>query len=381
MWIAALIVCLAPALHEGHSHVQPDQQKWKVAPVPAQPTFVGEGDHRYRWNPSWLQLPEGQAWLGSTHGCIAVDRNDNVYLSADKGVALLVYGPDGTRKRAFGGDWGGGLHGLSMVTRRKASVSDSEMPLVTCGDWPAGDARWNNYEQSLWIAHTARKKVMEISLDGKVLRTIEFPEQSGKYETAAQYKPTSVAVGPKGTIFVADGYGQSWVHRYSPEGKYLDSFGGRGEEAGHMHTPHGLWMDWNGEVPTLLVADRERHRLARYSLDGKFLAQTGDGLLRRPCHIQYQGKLGVVSDLSGRITLIDQDLKLVAHLGDNPDSSQWANYGVVPQDWREGAFCAPHCARLDSKGNIYVMDWNVAGRFTRLEKVASVQGASEQPAK
>ncbi len=379
MWIAALLFASVPFVHEGHSHVKPDDAKWQSAPVPAQPTLLGLGDHRYRWNPSWLQMPEGQKWLGSTHGCITIDRHDNVYLSADTGAALLIYGPDGKRKAAVGTDWGGGLHGLSMVTRRKSGAEASKLPPVVSGEWPADDARWKDYEQSLWIAHTARKEVMEVDLKGKVLRTIGFPKESGKYSDAGQYKPTSVAVGPNGTLFVADGYGMSWVHRFSADGTYLDSFGGRGEGDAHMHTPHGLWMDWNTQVPTLLVSDRERNRLARYSLEGKFLGQTEAGLLRRPCHVQFHGKLGVVSDLAGRITLIDSDLKLVAHLGDNADKGQWANYAVEPKDWREGAFCAPHCARLDSKGNILVMDWNVAGRFTRLEKLAPE--APVEPAK
>ncbi|MDF1836225.1 MAG: hypothetical protein P1V35_00005, partial [Planctomycetota bacterium] len=342
MWIAVLFASFVPAFHEGHAHAQPDDAQWQAAPVPAKPTFVGQGLHRYRWNPSWLQMPLDQKWLGSTHGCITMDRHDNVYLSADTGAALLIYDSEGKHKAALGADWGGGLHGLSIVTRRKTSAGPSKLPLVVSGQWPSDDARWKNYEQTLWIAHTARKQAMEVDLKGKVLRTIGFPKESGKYENPGQYNPTSVAVGPNGTLFVADGYGQSWVHRFLPDGTYLDSFGGRGEGDANMHTPHGLWMDWNSPTPTLLVADRERNRLARYSLEGKFLGQTEAGLLRRPCHVQFYGGLGVVSDLSGRITLIDQNLKLVAHLGDNSDQTQWANYGVKPKDWREGACCAPH---------------------------------------
>jgi len=45
------------------------------------PRLAG-GPHAYVWVPGWGALPEGKA-LGNTHGCIAIDRDDNVYLCTD----------------------------------------------------------------------------------------------------------------------------------------------------------------------------------------------------------------------------------------------------------------------------------------------------------
>ena len=58
---------------------------------------------------------------------------------------------------------------------------------------------------------------------------------------------------------------------------------------------------------------------------------------------------------------MNEKLELIAQLGDNPDTSQHANFGVTPEHWRDGAFLAPHCARFDSKGNLYVMDEPTTG--------------------
>ena len=353
--------------HSGHAHAQTGQENWQPAVAPAEPTIIGEGEFTYRWNPNWYMMPVGRDWLGSTHGCIVTDRKDNVYFSAG---GLLSYKPNGALRFSNRHEWAGHLHGLSIVTSLIDPAGESA-PHVASGQWPLDDPRWTTYEQKLWVVHTGNGEALELNLKGKLLRTVAWPEQSGKYESKDQFKPTSIAVGPDGTLYIADGYGRSWIHRYTNAGEYLDSFGGPGEGPGHLRTPHGLWLDWNSETPTLLVADRENNRIVRFALDGKFLDATdpAKNRFRRPCHIQFQGKLGVVSELSGRITLIDEKLQPLAHLGDNPDPKLHAQYHVLPQDWKEGEFCAPHCARLDSQGHIYVMDWNVAGRMTKLERI------------
>jgi hypothetical protein len=333
-----------PAHPHPHTHGPED---WEPAPRSETPVFVGEGAHRYRWDADWMKLPEGREWLGSTHGCIVVDSKDRVYLSADRGPALLVFAPDGTLLRTLGDDWGAGVHGLAIIER---PGSEGEP------------------EERLLAVHSARQEVIELDLEGRVHRRIGLPAESGKYEDPGRYRPTSVALAPDGRLFVADGYGLSWIHRFSSEGVYEASFGGPGDRPENLRTPHGLWMDTSGEVPVLLVADRENHRIARFSLEGEYLGGTdpASGLLRRPCHLQREGDLFVVADLAGRTTLLDPELRLVAHLGDNPVEGQRARYDVPPKDWREGAFCAPHCARANSRGELFVMDWNVAGRLTRL---------------
>lgn len=338
----------------GHDHAHgASDQDWKRAPRSETPVYVGEGSNRYLWDDDWMKLPEGREWLGSTHGCIVVDAKDRVYLSADSGPAMLVFAPDGTLEHSFGEDWGPGLHGIT-IAKQRVQVGSGVLTLEE--------------REVLYLAHTARQEVLKTTLEGEVLLRIPLPKESGKYENPAHYKPTSVAVAPTGEIFVADGYGLSWIHRFDARGEYLDSFGGRGKDAQHLATPHGLWMDTRGDEPTLLVADRENHRLARFSLAGEFLSGTDpeSGLLRRPCHVQFLGGTAVVSDLAGRTTLLSDKLELITHLGDNPDPAQRAQYGITPDQWREGVFLAPHCARFNSKGELFVMDWNVAGRVTRL---------------
>jgi len=338
-----------------------DRPKFEHAPIDNKRYVVGNDRALFLWNSEWLQLPGDREWFGSTHGCMVTDAKDNAYISADAGDAIQVFAKDGTFLRSFGADWGAGVHGLSIAVE------------IT-GELTAPETMSNVATEYLYIAQTSTQRVFKTTLDGKIVQELEFPTASGHYENPASYKPTSVSVAPDGTMFVADGYGLSWIHIYDKAGTYQSSFGGPGDGPGNLRTPHGLWMDSHGETPTLLVADRENHRIARFALDGTFIEGTDSttGMLRRPCHIQFHGDLAIVADLAGRITLLDKDLGLVAQLGDNPDPAQHAQFNLTPDKWRNGAFIAPHCARFDSQGNILVMDWNVAGRITRLEPLSRI---------
>lgn len=303
------------------------------------------GAHTYEWVRGWGTLPSGKS-LGNTHGCIVVDREDRIYLATDSEDAVVVFDRDGRMLRTWGKDLAGGLHGMALVEE-------------------AG-------EQRLLLAHIGRHQVLGATLAGEILWTLDYPKESGLYEKPEQYLPTSIAPLPEGGFLVADGYGQSWIHRYDKEREYVTSFGGPGSALGQLQTPHGIWVDTRGSEPVLLVADRENNRVQVFDLAGTPLREVKDvehDLLRRPCHMHPFGDELVVADLAGRVTLLDSSLGLVAHLGDNPDPGKRARNDVLPPEWRDGEFISPHCANWDSRGNLYVTDWVSSGRITKLARI------------
>ena len=301
---------------------------------------LGAGEHVYRWVPGWLQVPGRE--LGNTHGDLIVDSAGRLYVNTDTERAVMVFAPDGTFLRSFGEELAGGLHGMCLTRRGE--------------------------DELLWLAHTGRHEVLLVTLEGEILQRVGWPETSGLYESAEAYRPTGVAVDPAGGLYVADGYGASWIHRFDAEGTYLDSFGGPGEEPGRLRTPHGIWVDARGDEPLLLVADRENGRLQRFTLAGEHVDVLTDDL-RRPCMVKEQAGYLLVPDLAGRVTIVGPGGETVCHLGDNPDPKKRANHGVPPDEWRDGWFTAPHSAAWDRDGNLYVMDWNRWGRVSKLERV------------
>ena len=316
----------------------------------------------YEWDARWGRpLPAaafggegaGSVEMGNTHGCMVVRQDGNILVNTDREHAVVVFSPAGEVVGSWGKEFRGGLHGMCH--------------------------RVEDGKEVLYLAHTRRSEVVKTTVDGKVLWTIGWPEQSGIYENAGQYNPTAVAVAPDGRIYVGDGYGKSWVHCYDKDRNYLKSFGGRGTEDGKMRTPHGLWMDTRGEEPLLLVCDRENHRLQWFTLDGEFVRKM-DKDLRRPCNAWPMPDGGlVVADLVGRITFLDKDDKVYGHIGDNPDPTLRAKNGIPRAKWKDGEFLSPHSVCVDAEGHVYVMDWNSLGRITRLIPVTVGAGSGERP--
>jgi len=325
-WICSIALCLAPQA---------------PAAQPASPELiVGVEGARFAWSSNWAKLPEAKPF-GNTHGGIALDSKGRVYVNTDTESAVMVFEPDGSFVKAWGKEFRGGAHGMQILGQPGAEV--------------------------LILAHTSRHEVVGLTLDGQVLWTIPWPKESGHYAKAEEFNPTAVAMAPDGRVFVADGYGKSWVHVFNKDRSYHSSFGGPGSEPGKFQTPHGLMIDTQHEPARLIVADRENHRLQIFGLDSK-LVEVIDHDLRRPCGLSRHGDRFAVADLAGRVTLFDKDFKLVAQLCDQPDEKLRAQNGVPREAFKDGEFISPHAVRFDAEGNLYVMDWVSTGRVTKLTR-------------
>lgn len=331
--------------HEGDTHAYSRAPADSLAITSAVRT--GAGEHTYESIPDWCKLPEGRQSIGPTHGGVVEDKDGNIYFTMDAGPsAILVYKPDGSVLKELGDEALTGIHGLC--------INDE------------------NGEQFLYGAHLKARRVVKMKLDGTVVWAIGFDKvkESGKYEEEKQFSPTAIAVGPDGSAYIADGYGQNWIHHFDKGQKYVASFGGPGTEPGQFKTCHGIALDKRGEKPLLLVADRENRRLQHFDLDGKFVAVVATDL-RRPCALSIHDGHVAIAELEGRVTILDAQNKEVAHLGDNPNKDQWANYGIPPTDWKPGIFTAPHGVSFDHEGNVYVLDWNASGRISKFKQVGA----------
>ena len=341
----AVLLAACVLLHD--SAPVPATQAQAPATVQAAPAevIVGEGSARYRWVRDWARLPEGGKF-GNTHGGIVIDEGGRVLVNTDTDNAVVVFEQSGQFVRAWGKEFRGGTHGMLRHGTGK--------------------------DERLILAHTSRHEVLGTTFAGAVEWTLGYPKESGIYGAREEYNPTAVALAPDGRLFVADGYGKSWVHVYDKERKYLKSFGGPGSETGKFQTPHGLLLDTQGKTPRLIVADRENHRLQVFDLEGQCLEVVAHDL-RRPCGLARFGERYAVADLAGRVTVFDAEFRLLAQLGDQPDESLRAQNGVPPEKFKAGEFISPHAVCFDAAGNLYVMDWVSTGRVTKLEPLPEKQ--------
>ena len=100
----------------------------------------------------------------------------------------------------------------------------------------------------------------------------------------------------------SDGYGNARVHKYTPDGRLLMSWGGPGTDPGEFNIVHNITCDGDGWV---YVADRENHRVQVFDGNGKYETQWNNlhrpcGLFMPPgkCPICYIGELGPVQPVN-----------------------------------------------------------------------------------
>jgi DNA-binding beta-propeller fold protein YncE len=285
--------------------------------------IVGGGDFRYRIVENWATLPDG--WSFKEVAAVAVDSQDRVYAFARGEHPMMVFDRDGN----FLNSWGEGL-------------------------WPRAHGLHMGPDDSLYMTDDGAHCVRKCTLDGKVLLEIGIPGKPAPYMTGEPFhRCTHTALSPKGEIYVSDGYGNARVHKYSPDGKLLLSWGEPGTDPGQFNIAHNICTDADGWV---YVADRENHRVQVFDGNGKYETQWNN--LHRPCGLYmpyshhpvcYIGELGPgmavnrnSPNLGARVSIVDHDGKLLARIGD-PHPGLGATQ-----------FLGPHGVAVDSRGDVYV---------------------------
>ena len=315
--------------------------------------IVGDGEFKYEVLHDWGELPHNIKY-GNTHG-VCEDSQGHIYIhhtvhaTSDSADTIVVFDPKGKFVRSWGKQYKLGAHGLHIRKEGK--------------------------DEFLYLCDQLHGIVTKRTLKGEEVWTLGYPTESKPYEKGPgkpglNYRPTNVAIAPNGDVYVADGYGSFYIHQYNSKAELIRTFGGQGKEPGQLNMPHGLMVDTRESTPVLLVADRANRRIQRFTLEGKHIDFVDGTLL--PCHFHEQKGVVVVPDLFARVTLMDQNNKVVAHLGDGAYSQQdWGKLRTQERDkFTAGKFVAPHSAIFDHAGNIFVVEWVEVGRVTKLRKLA-----------
>ena len=312
----------------------------------ASPFRTGNGAWTYEVVPKWGKLPAGREF-GGTHGAVSSDNSGNLYVSTQSDTGIVVYDGNGKFIKTIANQYPE-VHSLHHVVEDGIELFYATVQKGT----PLEN----------WLA-------LKMKTDGTVVQKITAPPAAG-FKLPNEWRITSVVSGPDGSIYVANGYGDSRIFKFDKHGNYQSSFAGKGTENGMCDCCHGLAVDNRYDQPLLLVCDRENLRLTHYDFDGKFVDNVTLHM-RRPCQVSFYEDHAIVSELQGRVTVLDKNNVPVAFLGDNPQQSQWANYKLKPEDISPTAFSAAHGCFIDDKANVYVTDWNYQGRLTKLARTTT----------
>jgi DNA-binding beta-propeller fold protein YncE len=293
----------------------------------------------YEPDDRWAKLPAGMRWSEAT--AVATDSRDRVFVFPRGEHRVAIFEPDGT----FVASWGEGLFA------RPHGILVGPDDAVYCTDDADHTVRKFTPDGNLLLTLGTSGKPSDTGATSVDFRTVR--RSAGPF-----HYPCNVAVGPNGDIFVCDGYGNARIHRFSPDGRLLRSWGEPGTEPGQFRIPHGIAVDSAG---TVYVADRENGRLQMFDATGNLLAIRTD--MARPCQVfvardgtVYVAELGYRAGMwpgttaptpdatGGRVSIFDRTGKLLARWGGgaNPTAA--------------GDFFAPHDICVDSRGDVYVAE-------------------------
>ena len=293
----------------------------------------------------WEKLPEG--WKFIEVAGVATDSNDRVYAFNRGEHPMIVFDSEGNFLNA----WGEGVftnpHGIFIGPDDTVYLAD-------------------NFD------HTVRV----FTTDGLLLKTLgseNNPAETGfeAGKTPVQFgggpfnRVTNACLSSKSELYVADGYGNARVHKFSSELEYEHSWGQPGQGPGEFRLPHAIVLDSDDRV---LVADRENSRIQVFTSQGDYVTEWNnvvrpDDLFIDGEGILYVAELGQIAGRSpdveilphmphARVSLMDLDGKLIHRFG-----------GANPV--KPGNFFAPHGIWADSKGDLYVAEVVYSGGANR----------------
>lgn len=275
----------------------------------------------------WPRLPDGFA-LGQVSG-VGVDSHNHVFVF-HRGVRPILR-LDGATGQILG-SWGDGMfgtpHGLKV-----------------------------DRQDNVWVTDVGHHQVFRFTHDGELLMTLgarDVPGLDGKHFN----KPTDVAIAGNGDFYVADGYGNSRVAKFSAAGEFQFDWGAKGKGPGQFDTPHGIALDEQGRV---YVCDRGNARVQIFSSDGKFLGEWTSGELGRPWgiaigpdHCAY-----VVDGGDGNPNGPDHDHLLKLDLSGRV-LAKWSSFGSY-----DGQLYWGHAVAVARDGAVYAGDVYVGMRVQK----------------
>lgn len=272
----------------------------------------------YRVVPGWAQLPKG--WNFGECSGVDVDKDDNVWVFNRGAHPVIQFDKDGKMLQAW-----------------------TEVPVK------ASHGIRVDPEGNIWTVDVEAHRLLKFTPAGQILMMIgAVGGAAGKdNDVKDQFnRPTDIAFGSNGDLFVSDGYVNSRVVKFSKDGEYVKHWGKKGTGDGEFNLVHDVALDARGR---LYVADRNNNRIQIFNQNGAFLGKwTNVGQPWGLYYVKRENALYMCDGLNDRIVKLNLDGQVLGVLG---------THGKIA-----GKLDFPHNLAVDSTGAIYVAEiknWRV----------------------
>lgn len=213
----------------------------------------------------------------------------------------------------------------------------------------------------LWVTDVGTHQVFEMSHEGQVLRSLGTAGEPGADATHFN-QPTDVAVAPDdGTIYVADGYGNSRVVQFGADGTFVRAWGTLGNGPGEFDTPHSIALDAGGRI---YVADRGNARIQRFDRSGQFIDQWQSAELGRPWAVTlaHDGSVFVVD--GGDQNPVPPDRSRLLRLDQSGNIlEKWSSFGNY-----DGQLYWGHAIAVSMSDDVFVGDVHYGMRVQKFSR-------------
>ena len=290
---------------------------------------VGAGNFTYDVIEGWGALPESVSFGHISD--VSVDSYDRVYCFQRQAPSIVVLDDRGNYLKSWGDDPMAYAHGISLGSDASVYLTYRDEHLaIKCSED-------GNLILSLGNKGVPSEATYEGDPATTVRAAVKVIKAGGPFN-----RPCKLVSSPSGDLYVADGYSNSRVHRFSEKGKLKMSWGQPGKvEPGQFHVPHSVFVDENGIV---YVCYRENNRVQIFTQEGEFLAQWN----------QFGRPSGVFFDQHGRIYVADSESDNVQ----NPGWEMGIRIGEVETGWVTEFILYPWGDPRDVAGNclLYTSD-------------------------
>jgi sugar lactone lactonase YvrE len=187
---------------------------------------------------------------------------------------------------------------------------------------------------NVWITDNGLATVMELSPQGKLLKTIGTRGHRGDWdESKGQrllWQPVMVAFAPNGDLYIAEGHanespndvdsddpvnkeGVARVIHLDKDGKFVNQWFGDEVGNGKFDSTHGFAIDpTNGDV---WIGDREQYRIVIYNANGEFLKTLQMRNLVCALHFDNEGNPWMASGQDGQFLKLDRSGRVLGAIG------------------------------------------------------------------